>query len=138
MCGTKQRRRLEAFEAQVGELETADLVVDWAIDSDAHHTDAFIEEVSRSTERNTMFTEEVVSSETSIMATLLADIGSLGDAAPLFRRALEGRAAVLGPQHPATCATVHGFARLLRDQGDAQAADALLTEYDAPLEAAPA
>ena len=60
---------------------------------------------------------------------MLLDRGSPAEAEPLFRRALEGREQLLGARHPATIATVHGFSRLMREHGEADAADALLARF---------
>ena len=51
------------------------------------------------------------------------------EAEALFRRALDGRESALGKTHPATIATVHGFARLMRMKGEEKESAALLKRF---------
>jgi hypothetical protein len=50
-------------------------------------------------------------------ATFLQYIGRLKEAEPLFREALAGRRATLGPKHPDTLISMSNLAQLLQDQG---------------------
>ena len=54
--------------------------------------------------------------------------GKLNEAAPLFARALEGREAELGKNHPDTLTSVNNLALLLEDHGMGwQMADGMAT-----------
>jgi tetratricopeptide (TPR) repeat protein len=57
------------------------------------------------------------------LALLLMDKGDLAAAEPLYRRALEGRERVLGPEHPQTLTSVNNLAGLLESKGDLAAAE---------------
>ena len=51
------------------------------------------------------------------LAELLTEQGKLGEAEPLYRRALEGRESTLGPMHGSTLISVNNLAKLLKAQG---------------------
>ena len=48
---------------------------------------------------------------------LYKDMGRYAEAEPLYRRALDGREAALGPAHPSTLISVGNLGILLRDMG---------------------
>ena len=60
------------------------------------------------------------------LGLLLQDMGKLEDAGPLFRRALEGREAKLGADHPDTLSSVNNLGALLKVMGNPEAAEPLL------------
>ena len=53
-------------------------------------------------------------------------MGRYAEAEPLFRRALEGNEAALGPEHPDTLLSVGNFGILYRDMGRHAEAEPLL------------
>jgi tetratricopeptide (TPR) repeat protein len=59
------------------------------------------------------------------VASFHHDSGDFGPAGPLFRRALEVRERVLGPEHPDTLTSVNNLAGLLESKGDCAGAEPL-------------
>ena len=59
------------------------------------------------------------------LAILLKGKGDIAGAEELYRRALEGRERILGPEHPDTLTSVYNLARLREKQGDLVEAEVL-------------
>ena len=64
----------------------------------------------------------------AVYGTFLHWSGRLGEAEPLYREALAGRRATLGPMHTSTLTSMNNFAQLLQDQGKLGEAEPLMRE----------
>jgi tetratricopeptide (TPR) repeat protein len=66
---------------------------------------------------NGMISEDGIAWVLDSLGNLYSDLGKLGEAEKMYKRALQGREKALGPEHTSTLSTVNNLGNLYADQG---------------------